>query len=95
MFNNVEFLNAVRIEDSALRYFFEEIAEMLLAKKQYHLLKNTLEKVGVEDFSSFYYATLYYLKDEYPIEYLKMPPELKETVEELVAEIEQMAIDYA
>jgi hypothetical protein len=35
------------------------------------------------------------MRDEHPIEYLRMGSELKETVEEIIAKIEQMAIDYA
>jgi hypothetical protein len=38
---------------------------------------------------------LYFLKDEYPTDYLRMGPELKETVDDILAEVTQMAIDYA
>jgi hypothetical protein len=67
---------------------------LLLAKKQNYLAKKILDTCSVQD-ESIRYATLHYLKNEYPTEYLKMPPEMKETVEDLVKEIEQMAIDYA
>ena len=74
---------------------FSLILEILLAKKQYHLSNRFFEDGLLDKNSSIYFATLYFLKDEYPTEYLKMPPEMKETVEDLVKEIEQMAIDYA
>jgi len=38
---------------------------------------------------------MYHLQDEYPLEYLRMGPELKETVKEILEKAEQMAIDYA
>lgn len=73
---------------------------MLLAKKQYYMVRyfvvKYIIKFGIDTtIYPFHFVVNHFLKDEEPIEYLKMPPELKETVEELVAEIEQMAIDYA
>ncbi len=41
-------------------------------------------------FKPIYYALLYFLKDQYPNEYLRMGIELKETVEEIVAHVERM-----
>jgi TPR repeat protein/DNA-binding transcriptional regulator GbsR (MarR family) len=80
----------------ALRMLFSNFLKMLLVKRQYYTAYKYFQNdILLEDFLTYYYATLHYLKDEYPIEYLRMPPEMKETVEELVAEIEQMAIDYA
>ncbi|QKZ12429.1 hypothetical protein [Spirosoma sp. KUDC1026] len=70
----------------------------LLAKKQYHTAYNYFqqEEWQLKDrFKPLYYATLYFLKDEYPTEYLRMGPELKETVDDVLAEVAQMAIDYA
>jgi len=37
---------------------------------------------------------MYYLQDEYPNEYLRMGEELKETVEEIIAEVEEMKATY-
>lgn len=76
----------------------ESILSLLLAKKQYHTVYNYFqnEEWQLKDrFKPLYYATLHYLRDEYPTEYLRMGPELKETVEEIIADVEQMAIDYA
>jgi len=41
------------------------------------------------EFQPIYYTLMYYLQDEYPNEYLRMGEELKETVEEIIAEIEE------
>lgn len=74
---------------------------LLLAKKQYPYLLEYFtgeegKKVNSKDrFKPIYYALMYYLQDEYPLEYLRMGPELKETVDEVRAKAEQMAIDYA
>lgn len=78
-------------------FFKKETIKLLLSKKQFHKVINFFNTFLEfnEHFKPFYFATLHYLKEEYPTEYLRMPPELKETVEELVAEIDQMAIDYA
>ena len=72
--------------------------ELLLAKKQYHTAYNYFqqEEWQLKDrFKPLYYATLHFLQDEYPTEYLRMGPELKETVDDILAEVAQMAIDYA
>lgn len=71
---------------------------LLLAKKQYHTAYNYFqqEEWQLKDrFKPLYYATLYFLQDEYPTEFLRMGPELKETVDDVLAEVAQMAIDYA
>jgi DNA-binding transcriptional regulator GbsR (MarR family)/nucleoside-triphosphatase THEP1 len=72
--------------------------QLLLAKKQYHTAYNYFanEEWQLKDrFKPLYYATLYFLKDEYPTEFLRMGPELKETVDDVLTEVAQMAIDYA
>ena len=72
--------------------------KLLLAKKQYHTAYNYFqqEEWQLKDrFKPLYYATLHFLRDEYPTEYLRMGPELKETVDDVLAEVAQMAIDYA
>ena len=72
--------------------------KLLLAKKQYHTAYNYFqqEEWQLKDrFKPLYYATVYFLQDEYPTDYLRMGPELKETVDDILAEVAQMAIDYA
>lgn len=80
----------------------EEVEKLLLyiAKKQYSFLhdyftnKENQHLQPKDRFKPIYYALMYYMQDEYPHEYLKMGKELKQTVEEIIAKIEQMAIDY-
>ncbi|MGM9510421.1 hypothetical protein ACS5NO_21990 [Larkinella sp. GY13] len=77
---------------------WETFLKLLLAKKQYHTAYHYFqqEEWQLKDrFKPLYYATLHYLRDEYPTDYLRMGPELKETVEDVIKEVEQMAIDYA
>lgn len=74
---------------------------LLLAKSQYPYLytyftSETAEELHLKDrFKPIWYALMHYMKDKYPTEYLRMPPELKETVQEIIAKVEQMRIDYA
>ncbi|MFT4761904.1 MAG: hypothetical protein ACI9LN_003887 [Saprospiraceae bacterium] len=46
-------------------------------------------------YSSMNTNLMYYLQDKYPNEYLRMGDELKETVEELIAQIEKLREEYA
>ncbi len=74
---------------------------LLLAKNQYPFLYDYLtsekaETLHLKDrFKPIWYALMYYMKDQHPTEYLRMPPELKETVQEIIAKVEQMRVDYA
>jgi tetratricopeptide (TPR) repeat protein len=47
-----------------------------------------------EKYKPLYYATLYFLRDKYPDEYLRMGSEIKETVEEIVKEVEEMREEF-
>ena len=79
----------------------ENYLQLLLAKNQQEFLYNYFhsEKAKAinlkEKLKPIYYATTYYLQDKYPLEYLRMGEELKETVEEIIQKVEQMRIDYA
>jgi TPR repeat protein len=74
---------------------------MAMAKHQYEPLNalfssEAYEKYQLKDrFKPMWYALIYYQQDKYPTEYLRMPPELKLTVEEIIAKVEQMRLDYA
>ena len=71
---------------------------LLLAKKQYHFTHRLFEEstIDLKDrYKPIYYALMHFMRDKYPDEILKMGPELKETVDEVIARVEQMAIDYA
>ena len=85
-----EIANEVRL-DSSLSLL------LLIAKKQYYLtLKLFVEKAYnlKERYRPIYYALMYFMQDEYPNEYKKMGGELKETVEEIIARINQLGEDY-
>lgn len=96
--NLLSFYHENTEEDYYYSLVIESLFKLFLSKKQYHVLHKYFQKSEwrlKDRFKPLYYATLHYLKDEYPTEYLRMGPELKETVEEIIADVEQMAIDYA
>ena len=71
---------------------------MFIAKKQYHFVYRLFEenKYDLRDkYKPIYFALLSLMGDAYKDEYLKMGNELKQTVEEILAEIKEMEIDYA
>ena len=75
-----------------------KILLMLLAKKQYHYLFKLFREnqFYIRDrFKPIYYALMVLMKDEFPDEQKKMGEELKQTVEEIVQQINKLAIDYA
>lgn len=74
-----------------------EFMMLLVAKKQY----NYAYKVLLNDEYDFknilkpiYYALISFMQDQYPDEYKKMGDELKLTVEEIIAKINRLAVDY-
>jgi hypothetical protein len=70
----------------------------LMAKKQHHLLLDLFKDERYrlrERFKPVYYALMQRMKDEYPKEYKKMGEELRQTVEEVLAEADKMAKAYA
>jgi hypothetical protein len=88
----IEPLGLVGIDD------FDQILKSFIAKKQYHYVLNLFNepRYQLKDKNKpLYFALMYFMKDEYPDEYLKMGPELETTVMEIVAQINQLAIDYA
>ncbi len=70
---------------------------LLIAKKQYHETLKIFNENPFdlkERYKPVYYALMNFLKDDYPNEYRKMGSELKETVDEIIERINQMAKDY-
>ncbi|MCD4818980.1 MAG: hypothetical protein K8S23_09840 [Candidatus Cloacimonetes bacterium] len=68
--------------------------QQLIAKKQYHSVLKIFNKnqYQLKDrFKPIYYALMYFMQEEYPNEYIKMGSELKQTVEEIIANINEMA----
>ncbi len=83
---------------SSSSWLYTIYLKLLLAKKQYHTVYKYFqqEEWQLKDrYKPLYYATLHFLRDEYAIDYLRMGPELLETVNDVLAEVEQMAKDYA
>ena len=67
-----------------------------LAKNQYETILNILDKFGIKEyFKPIYYATVSLLKDERQQEYLRMGPELKGTVDEILQKVEEYRVNYA
>jgi TPR repeat protein len=68
---------------------------LFLAKKQTHFVAKWLKKLDLtEQIKPIYYAVMFLMKDEYPNEYLRMGPELEETVKEILAKIDELAVKY-
>lgn len=86
----------MEITDSAIAFMI-----LILAKEEYDFLYDyfTSEKgqeFQLKDrFKPLWYALMYYMQGRYPTEYLRMPPEIRETVEEVIARVEQMRKDYS
>ena len=71
---------------------------LLMAKKQYHLTLKIFNEnpFQLKDrFKPIYYALMVLMKKEFPNEHLKMGSEIKQTVDEIIEKIKQMAVDYA
>ncbi|MCH8128206.1 hypothetical protein IIC38_20005 [candidate division KSB1 bacterium] len=71
---------------------------LLIAKKQYHLTLKIFNENPhhlKDRFKPIFYALMYFMQKEYPNEYRKMGSELKQTVEEIIEKIHQLAKDYA
>ncbi|MCF7918641.1 MAG: sel1 repeat family protein [Candidatus Cloacimonetes bacterium] len=88
------------VSQEAYDKFPEDISQflmLLIAKKQY----NSALKIFNENpfqlkdrFKPLYYALMFFLQKEYPNEYIKMGGELKQTVEEIIDKINEMAVKY-
>jgi TPR repeat protein len=71
---------------------------LLIAKKQYTYTHSlfTDNNFNIKDvYKPIYYALMYFMKDTYPDEYKRMGDELTQTVDEVITQINQMAVDYA
>jgi hypothetical protein len=56
----------------------------------------TENRFNIRDkYKPIYYALMYFMQDSIPDEYKRMGTELKQTVEEVIDQIYQMAIDYS
>jgi hypothetical protein len=74
---------------------------LLLAKSQYDFLYDYFtseqgEEVRAKDrFLPVWYALMHYMHEQHPAEYLRTPPELKETVQEIIDKAEKYRMEYS
>ncbi len=71
---------------------------MLIAKKQYDYIYSLFRrnKFNIRDkYKPIYYALMYFLRESKPDEYIRMGSEIKQTVDEIIEQINQMQTDYA
>ena len=74
----------------------DEYFLILLSKGQQETAYSIMKKFNLkEDLKPFYYATVSLLKDERQQEYLRMGPELKGTVNEILQKVEEYRVKYA
>jgi len=80
------------IESSLIIEFFL----LLISKNNLHIAKKLFDNSGnlKQSYKPVWYTLMHYLKDDYPDEYLKMGSELKDTVEDMIARVEEMKIKY-
>jgi DNA-binding transcriptional regulator GbsR (MarR family)/GTPase SAR1 family protein len=88
-------------DDSGSIVFIEMLSlifSFFLAKKQYHYVLKLFQenKFNIMDrFKPVYYALMVLMKDQFPDEHKKMDDTMKETVAEILEQIEQDTIDLA
>lgn len=81
-----------------LSEFFETLLLFMVARKQHDaVLKLFMEnRYDIrEKYKPIYYALMTLMRDTYPDEHRKMGPEIKQTVDEILRQIERIAIDYS
>ena len=98
-----ETANQFLYDEKSIEDFDKDYQTFLLlaiAKKQYafvydYFMGERGKKIQSKDrFKPIWYALMHYMREEHPIEYLRMGSELKETVEEIVAKIDEMSVKY-
>ncbi len=94
-----QFDNTLQHKDKLDEYLDDMQLSLIffISKKQYHYVLNLFEDklLKLKDrFKPIYYALMTLMQGEYPNEVKKMGPELQETVDEVLLEIEKMAKDY-
>jgi len=76
----------------------EPFLMLMMAKKQFDYLYRLFaeNRFDIKDkYKPIYYALMYFMQDSIPDEYKRMGTELKQTVDEIIDQIYQMAIDYS
>ena len=93
-----QFLYSANLKDEDFQDVQFLLRELLM-RNQYHFVLNYFNDVEKQyhlkdRLKPLYYATLYFLKDEYPNEYKKAGPELKQTIEEIVEQVESFRKEF-
>ncbi|NQU67551.1 MAG: sel1 repeat family protein, partial [Candidatus Marinimicrobia bacterium] len=97
---SLQLFKAFLEDKDAFKKFSKDINDyliLLIAKKQYHAtyrLFNENPHHLKDRYKPTYYALMSFMKDTHPLEYRRMGSDLKETVDEIIAKINQWAIDY-
>jgi TPR repeat protein len=98
---SIEIFKSIFDRDEAQKEVNENIYSILLmfiAKKQYQLIYHVFidNKFNIRDkYKPIFFALLSLMGEEYADEFKKMGGELKETVEEIIEEINRLSVDYA
>lgn len=77
--------------------FFEPLLMFLIARNEYPTVLKLFKenKFDIrERYKPIYYALMVLMRDIYPDEHRKMGPELKQTVQEVLDQIDQISLDY-
>ena len=87
----LNFHNYLKFSESMIEYFL-----LLIAKRQTQSLYSLFEQYPKlkNEFKPVYYTLMYFMQEEYPTEYKRMGSELEETVEEMIAEVKDIADKY-
>ena len=82
--------------DALKEVFFDDFIEMLLVKEQYEMAYRLFDQFNLKELlKPYYYATLSFFNDERNQEYLRMGPELNQTVNEILKSVEKYRKIYA
>ncbi|OQD42511.1 hypothetical protein BUL40_10340 [Croceivirga radicis] len=74
-------------EDSQWDFLIEYFIELISYDNYESALKLLTEYDLIETFKPIYFSLMYFMKEKYPSEYLKMGDEVKEIVEDIIEEI--------
>jgi TPR repeat protein len=80
--------------DSDIKY----ILQFLIARENYANIYRLFQDNRFdlkERYKPIYYALMYFMQEQYPVEYFKMGGELQETVAEVIEEIKRLREEYA
>lgn len=89
--DSISFFRKAYLEDEENREEVTQYVLLLIARKKYALVKSLFEDkvLSLENkFRPLYYTLMYFMQEEYPTEYSRMGEELRETVDELIDEVD-------